>query len=139
MTYSSINDTFIHYIPEPQDVYYFEKKFPPARSYFGLHVYWFWEKFPPARIFHLARLLVFSFALPIFIVVCKAEQQSYWVSCFKVKSSLPVTEIMVKNMRIIWKKNSILQVYWFWNKNPPANLLNFQKNLPLHVYSVPHV
>ena len=25
----------------------FEKKIPPARSYFGLHVYWFWEKVPP--------------------------------------------------------------------------------------------
>ena len=24
----------------------FEKKFPPARSYFGLHVYWFWDNFP---------------------------------------------------------------------------------------------
>ena len=30
----------------------FEKKFPPARPYFGLHVYWFWEKIPPARLFH---------------------------------------------------------------------------------------
>ena len=25
----------------------FEKKIPPARSYFGLHVYWFSRKFPP--------------------------------------------------------------------------------------------
>jgi hypothetical protein len=24
----------------------FEKKFPPARSYLGLHVYWFWNNFP---------------------------------------------------------------------------------------------
>ena len=44
----------------------FEKKIPPARSYFGLHVYWFWEKFPPctsifsctAALFWSARLLI---------------------------------------------------------------------------------
>ena len=37
----------------------FEKKFPPAQPYLGLHVYWFWEKIPPARLFHPARVLVF--------------------------------------------------------------------------------
>ena len=25
----------------------FEKKIPPIRPYFGLHVYWFWGKIPP--------------------------------------------------------------------------------------------
>ena len=46
-TYSSVPNrracTFIN----------FEKKFPPARPYLGLHVYCFWKKNPPARLFFL--------------------------------------------------------------------------------------
>ena len=41
LTYSSVPNrracTFIN----------FERKIPPARSYFGLHDYWFWDKGPP--------------------------------------------------------------------------------------------
>ena len=32
----------------------FEKKIPPARPYFGLHVYWFWEKIPPCTFIRVA-------------------------------------------------------------------------------------
>ena len=32
----------------------FEKKFPPARPYLGLHVYWFWEKNPPCTFIWVA-------------------------------------------------------------------------------------
>ena len=58
----------------------FDKKFPPARSYFGLHVYWFWEKFPPctsifsctAALFWSARLLILRKNSPLhgLILVC---------------------------------------------------------------------
>ena len=58
----------------------FEKKFPPARSYFGLHVYWFWENFPPctsifsctAVLFWSARLLILRKNSPLhgLILVC---------------------------------------------------------------------
>ena len=32
----------------------FEKKIPPVRPYFGLHVYWFWEKIPPCTFIWVA-------------------------------------------------------------------------------------
>ena len=58
----------------------FEKKFPPARPYFGLYVYWFWENIPPARLFHpmwtalfwSARLLILRKNSPLhgLILVC---------------------------------------------------------------------
>ena len=32
----------------------FEKKFPPAQPYFGLHVYWFWERIPPCTFIWVA-------------------------------------------------------------------------------------
>ena len=35
----------------------FEKKFPPAQPYFGLHVFCFSEKIPPARLFCPAPLM----------------------------------------------------------------------------------
>ena len=60
LTYSSVPNrracTFIN----------FEKIFPPARSYFGLHVYWFWEKIPPARLFHPMWTALFWSACLIF-------------------------------------------------------------------------
>ena len=47
-TYSSVPNrsacTFIN----------FEKKFPPAWPYLGLHVYWFWEKNPPCTFIWVA-------------------------------------------------------------------------------------
>ena len=42
----------------------FEDKFPPSRSYFGLHVYLFWEKIPPCTALFWSARLMFSKNFP---------------------------------------------------------------------------
>ena len=61
----------------------FEKKIPPARPYFALHVYCFWEKNPPTRLFSCistgicpARLLILRKKSPL--------QSLIWVCPFNV-------------------------------------------------------
>ena len=96
-----------------------EKKFPPTRPYFVLHVYCFWEKNPPARSFSYmcigicpARLLILRKNSPLhgLIFVCTFID-------FEIKRS-PYTSILSYVNGLIL----VCTFIDFEKKIPPARL-----------------
>ena len=124
-----------------------EKTFPPACSYFGLHIYWFREKVLPCTSIPSCTFIVIGMwilwdILEYFGIALGLVWQCFGIlwdtlgmiwNTF-VRFRYPFQPWLVLNLLILRKKIPparfyfSLLVYWFW-----------EKICLLHVYSVLHV
>ena len=104
----------------------FEKKIPPARPYFGLHVYWFWEKVPPCTSIPSCTFIVIGMLLLNWNLSLNNTSPYYIV--WRQKCFLPyfgtLWDWLGIGLGMLWNTLGYLTV----------QLLIFQKISPLHVY-----
>ena len=124
----------------------FEKKIPPVRPYFGLHVYCFWEKFPPCTFIPSCTFIDFGIAMSNL-----EKKGGQWLSChalvtlaiswtyskffpFKALFYTKTTFDHGCNCALVYRKNFPLHGLIL-----VCTFIDFEKKIPLHVYSGLHI